>query len=414
MKQSNHFNSAMTRRDFTRKSLMLGGLCLLAPRLLKAEAGRSITLPFERGHRPLAAFPQKRPLMVMTTRPPQLETPFHMFNESTFTPNDAFFVRWHLANIPTTIDINQFRLTIHGRVQQPLSLSLDDLKRDFEAIEIAAVCQCAGNSRGFFHPRVPGGQWGNGAMGNALWTGIRLRDILERAGLQADAQQIRFDGLDQPVSQATPDFKKSLPINDALRDQIIIAYAMNGEPLPYLNGFPLRLVVPGWYATYWVKMLNDIEVLSSPDDNFWTAHAYKIPADPCACVVNPGESPNKVTPIGQMTVRSFITNYENGSVIPGGKPTVIKGIAFDQGYGIDQVLVSFDGGQHWQATRLGKDHGDFSFRQWELSFTPAAGKHYEIQNLAINRIGESQRTTPRWNPSGYMRNVIETLQVKAV
>ena len=166
--------------------------------------------------------------------------PLHIFNENVFTPNDALFVRCHLANIPTSIDINQLRLTVHGRVQQPLSLSLDDLKRDFENFEITAVCQCAGNSRGFFTPRVPGDQWGNGAMGNALWTGVRLRDILERADLQADAQQVRFDGLDKPVSQGTQDFKKSLLINETLREQMIVAYAMNGEPLPYLNGFPLR------------------------------------------------------------------------------------------------------------------------------------------------------------------------------
>ena len=401
-----------TRRDFVRSSVVLGGLSLLGSQLPKAFAEPGVSLPFERGKRPLVAFPQKRPLMVMTTRPPQLETPFHIFNESIFTPNDAFFVRWHLPNIPTKIDVDQFRLTVEGRVKQTLSLSLADLKHNFESVELAAVCQCAGNSRGYFTPRIPGGQWGNGAMGNALWTGVRLRDILTKAGLQADASLVRFNGMEQPVAQATPDFKKSLTVDDAVNENVLVAYAMNGEALPLLNGFPLRLVVPGLYATYWVKMLDHIEVLNSADQNFWTKHAYHIPADPCRCV-KPGESLGRTVPIGSMNVRSFITNLENGAVVTAGKPAMVKGLAFDGGHGIDQVLVSFDGGREWQAARLGKDYGDFSFRPWELVFTPTPGKNYEIKTKAVNRIGESQGTMPRWNPTGYMRNVIETVQVKA-
>ncbi len=150
--------TGLTRRHFLQTSAILGGLALVGNKLVRADDAPVIELPFERGKRPLVAFPQKRLLMVMTTRPPQLETPFHLFNESIFTPNDAFFVRWHLANIPTSLDLQSFRLTIRGRVEQVLSLSLQDLQRDFEQVELPAVCQCAGNSRGFFEPRVPGGQ----------------------------------------------------------------------------------------------------------------------------------------------------------------------------------------------------------------------------------------------------------------
>jgi len=349
--------------------------------------------------------------MVLTTRPPQLETPFSIFNENIFTPNDAFFVRWHLANIPTTIDLQTFRLTIRGRVRHPASFSLHDLQQSFEPVEIAAVCQCGGNSRGFSEPRVAGGQWGHGAMGNARWTGVRLRDLLGKAGIEQDAKHVRFDGLDQPVADGTPDFLKSLPIYDALVDHVLVAYAMNGEALPFLNGFPLRLVVPGWYATYWVKMLNDIEVLNEEDHNFWMNPAYRIPDNACGCL-EPGQKPTRTVPLSTMPVRSFITNVSDGTTLSIDQQTLVKGIAFDQGYGIDQVLFSSDGGQHWKAAKLGKDYGDFSFRPWQIKVSLKPGRSFQFQSLAINRIGESQQLHPQWNPHGYLRNAIETIQVR--
>lgn len=399
----------LTRRRFIQAGLTLGGLSFLGARTVNAGRSPAVDLPFPRGHRPLVAFPQKRPLMVMTTRPPQLETPFPLFNDHVFTPNDAFFVRWHLANIPITIDLDTFRLTIRGRVKHPYSLSMDELKKDFEPVDIAAVCQCAGNSRGFFKPRVAGGQWGHGAMGNAVWTGVRLRDLLEKAGMEQDARRIRFDGLDRPVANTTPDFLKSLSVNDAFGDHVLVAYAMNGEPLPFLNGFPLRLVVAGWYATYWVKMLHDLEVLNEDDHTFWMDPAYRIPDNACGCL-QPGEKSVQTVPISTMPVRSFITNISHGASIPGG-PTLVKGIAFDQGYGIDQVLFSLDGGTHWEATTLGRDYGDFSFRPWEIRVSLRPRHQYQLQALAINRIGESQQLHAKWNPNGYLRNAVETVHI---
>ncbi len=403
-------SNKLTRRRFLQALLTAGGLTALGKPPVWAAPTPSMTLPFERGTRLLAAFPEKRPLMVMTTRPPQLETPFSLFNENIFTPNDAFFVRWHLANIPATVDLQTFRLKIRGRVKNPVSFSLKDLQEKFEPIEVAAVCQCAGNSRGFSEPRVAGGQWGHGAMGNALWTGVRLRELLEEAQLEKDAKQIRFDGMDRPVADATPDFLKSLPLDVATADQVLVAYSMNGEPLPMLNGFPLRLVVPGWYASYWVKMVNDIEVLHDEDRNFWMNPAYRIPDNACGCV-EPGEKAVSTIPLSTMKVRSFITNVADGENISSGSRVPIKGIAFDQGYGIDRVLFSSDGGQHWKAAKLGKDFGDFSFREWETHVSLKPGQSYQLQSLAINRIGESQQLHPQWNPSGYLRNAVEAVQV---
>ena len=407
-----HLNSdGLTRRRFLQTSLIAGGLSTFGVQTARGKSPESIELPFRRGQRQLVAFPEKRPLMVMTTRPPQLETPFPIFNEDVFTPNDAFFVRWHLANIPTTVDLQTFRLTIRGRVKEPLSFSLTDLQKQFEPVEVAAVCQCAGNSRGFSKPRVAGGQWGHGAMGNAIWKGLRLRDLLEKVGIESDAQHVRFDGLDRPVADGTPDFLKSLPLNEALADHVLVAYAMNGQPLPFLNGFPLRLVVPGWYATYWVKMLNDIEVLNQEDHSFWMDPAYRIPDNACGCL-EPGEKATHKIPISTMKVRSFITNIADGATIDIGTKILVKGIAFDQGYGIDQVLFSSDGGQHWKAAKLGKDYGNFSFRQWEIAVSLKPGRPYQLQTLAINRIGESQQLHPKWNANGYLRNAVETIHVR--
>src|SRR6478672_5566605 len=233
-----------------------------------AYAADQIQLPFGNGERALVKYPQKRPLIQMTTRPPQLETPFSVFDEGVITPNDAFFVRYHLANIPLDIDPETFSVEIKGTVDKPLKLSLADIKK-LPAIEIVAVNQCSGNSRGFFTPRVAGGQLANGAMGNARWKGVPLKTVLDKAGVQASAKQVTFGGMDGPVSDKTPDFAKALDLDHARDGEVMLAYSMNGQDLPVLNGFPLRLIVPGYYGTYWVKHLNEITVIDSVYDNFW-------------------------------------------------------------------------------------------------------------------------------------------------
>lgn len=410
----------LSRADFLSGAIGAGGLILAGwparvfgdAQLAAAGADSgTVTLPFANGIRQLVAYPQKRRLILLTSRPVQLETPFGIFDQGAFTPNDAFFVRWHLAGTPTSIDGNAHRIQVHGLVSTPLSLSVDDLKTRFEPVEIAAVCECAGNSRGFFSPRVPGGQWGNGAMGNAKWRGARLRDILNGAGIKAGAVQVRFNGLDTPALPQTPDFIKALDVDVAMSENVIVAYAMNGDPLPLLNGYPVRLVVPGWYATYWVKMLSDIEVIDAVEDNFWMKTAYRIPADPCACA-KPGEKV-KTVPVSRLTVRSFITNLADGDVVRAARMQTVRGIAFDSGYGIDRVLFSSDGGRSWTPATLGVDEGRYSFRRWEARFAPAAGREYSLMSMAINAIGETQRITPVWNASGYVRNSIERVRVRA-
>ncbi len=371
-----------------------------------------LPLPGGPGERPITtAFPQKGPMILQRTRPPLLETPFEVFDKGVFTPNNQFYVRWHWANIPTEVDAGKFRLAVRGQVDRELSLSLKDIG-SLPQFEIVAVNQCSGNSRGFFQPRVAGGEWANGAMGNARWTGVRLKDVLDRAGVKAGAVQVRFGGLDEPVVTGAPDFLKSLQIDHARDGEVMIAYAMNGEPLPLLNGFPLRLVVPGWYATYWIKMLNDIEVLNQPDDNFWMKTAYTIPDTPRADM-KPGQTGVKMVPINKMVPRSFITNLKQGATIRAGSPTRIRGIAFGGDTGVSKAEFSGDGGKSWQDARLGKDEGKYSFRIWDLEFTAPQKAEYTLLVRCTNNDGSIQPSESNWNPAGFMRNVIEATTVVA-
>ena len=404
------FHRMMTRRRLL-AAASAAGVTLSRPAW--AQSMVDLPLPGGPGARQITtSFPQKGPMILQRTRPPLLETPFEVFDKGVFTPNDQFYVRWHWALIPTDIDIDKFTLTVRGHVNQALSLSLNDILHGLPSVQLSAVNQCSGNSRGFFQPRVPGGQWANGAMGNALWSGVRLKDVLDKAGIKPGAVQVRFKGLDEPVVADAPHFMKSLDIDHARDGEVMIAYAMNGEQLPLVNGFPLRLVVPGWYATYWVKMLNDIEVLDQPDTNYWTKVAYTIPDTPHASI-KPGETDVKMVPINRMVPRSFITNIASGSKVNAATPTTLRGIAFGGDYGVASVDFSIDGGQSWRRAQLGKDEGKYGFRQWQTQLTlPAPGK-YSLLIRCANSNGVEQPDTANWNPAGFMRNVTESIDVVA-
>lgn len=401
------------RRLFLRQATAVGAMSALGGTAFSAFAAdpATVMLPFGNGLREMATFPQKRPLILLTSRPPQLETPFSVFDESLLTPNDAFFVRYHWSGIPTSIDPQTYRLRIGGNVDTPLELSLDDVKRVAGQAQLIAVTQCSGNSRGFSTPRVGGGQSGNGAMGNARWSGVTLKSVLAKAGVKAGSVQVSFNGLDHPPVGNGPDFIKALDIDHALDGEVMLAWQMNDADLPMLNGYPLRLIVPGYYGTYWVKNLSDINVLDQPFSGFWMSTAYRIPDNACACTT-PGVA-TKMTPINRYNVRSFITNLSDGATIQAGRANRLRGIAFDGGYGITSVDVSSDGGQSWQSARLGQDLGKYSFREWTSSFTPPRPGSYELKVRATNRIGQSQPMEALWNPAGYMRNVVETTHVTA-
>ncbi|MEQ1859865.1 MAG: molybdopterin-dependent oxidoreductase [Chthoniobacteraceae bacterium] len=399
-------NPALSRRDFLRHAALLAASTALAEDAI-------VRLPFDNGERSLVKYPQKRPLLRLSARPPQLETPFAVFNEGLTTPNDAFFVRYHLSGSPPPREVlapEAFRVQVLGKVKTPLKLSVEELKAKFEPVEIVAVNQCSGNSRGFFQPRVPGGQLANGAMGNAKWRGARLKDVLEKAGLAPEAKQVLLNGLDAPPAPTVPDFIKAIDVGQALDPDLLLAYEMNGEPLPWLNGFPLRLVVPGHYGTYWIKHLHEITVVDETFKGFWMDPAYRIPDTECAAI-EPGTTAKHTIPISRFNVRSFITSLADGAKIKG--ETLVRGIAFDGGYGIREVLFSEDDGRSWRAAELGKDAGKYSFREWTIAFTPRRAGEYKLRVKATNRLGQSQPLDPLWNPAGYMRNVVETVHITA-
>jgi DMSO/TMAO reductase YedYZ molybdopterin-dependent catalytic subunit len=362
----------------------------------------------------LDALAGKKPLVKRSFRPPNYETPLEYFN-SLYTPNDAFFVRYHLAAIPE-VSTSAWRLRVGGdAVSSPREYALDDLRRQFELVEIAAVNQCSGNRRGLFEPNVPGIQWGYGGMGNARWRGVRLKDLLAKAGVRTDALEVVLDGADGPVMPATPDFVKSIPVAKALEANTLVAFEMNGEPLPRWNGAPARLVVPGWTATYWVKHLADVRVTAKTFDGFWMKTAYRVPAGAFPwSEAFASQATEANTPVTSIAVNSLVTNVASGQKVGAGRTLEVKGIAWDGGSGIRTVEVSADGGKSWRAAKLGEDAGPFSFRQWTYPFSAATAGRRTLAVRATSRSGAVQGTALVPNPSGYHHNLVQSVDVDVV
>ncbi|CAF0704570.1 Twin-arginine translocation pathway signal protein [Candidatus Methylacidithermus pantelleriae] len=369
--------------------------------------------PCWNGLGPLVSEPQKLPLIRLTDRPIQLETPRPYFLD-VFTPNAAFYVRYHLDGIPNAVDLKSWRLRLEGNFRRCLSFSFEELIRDFSPVSLVAVNQCSGNSRSRFFPRVAGAQWGNGAMGNAVWTGVRLKDLLSRAEPLPGTLQIQFQGLDTgkgPEGKGSHAFLKSLDLTDPALERSLVAYSMNGQPLPMLNGFPVRLVVPGKFATYWVKHLSWIRALKEKDSNFWMAQAYRIPATP-GNTIRPEDAARggwTTLPIGavDMPVRSFLIEPDGSSKLPVGMPVRLRGIAFSGGKGVERVEVSVDGGRSWMPAQLGSDWGPYSFRLWEKVWKPKRPGRFVVAVRAFDRMGHGQPEEPIWNPGGYLWHSVE-------
>jgi len=405
----------ITRRDFLKR--IAGGVTACAggaliPRIaLSGTASQGLPeLPAE----VMGALPGKQALIKRSFRPPNFETPVTYFN-TPFTPNDAFFVRYHLANIPK-VNVQDWKLRIGGEsVEKPLEFTLEELKSRFESVEIAAVCQCAGNRRGMVRPHVHGIQWGYGAMGNARWKGVRLKEVLNQAGLKKDTVEVVFDAADSGMIAQTPDFAKSLPIAKALDENTLIAFEMNGEPLPHWNGFPVRLVVPGWTATYWVKHLTSIDAIAKPFEGYWIKTAYRLPKEAFPMQERFLSQENQMnTPITEMMVNSLITNIESGQRFRLSQSIDLKGIAWDGGYGIQQVEVSIDEGKSWREAVIGDDYGRFSWRQWHFRFKPHKKGSYRLMVKATNRSGVTEPLQLIPNPAGYHHNLVQTIDLQVI
>jgi DMSO/TMAO reductase YedYZ molybdopterin-dependent catalytic subunit len=360
----------------------------------------------------LHALPGKARLIKKTFRPPNYETPVEYFR-TPYTPNRAFFVRWHLAGIPQ-INVKEWSLSVGGEsAERELKLTMNDLRKDFTPAEVSAVCLCSGNRRGLFEPRVTGVEWGVGAMGNAVWRGVRLKDVLQKAGVKSDALEVVLDGADHPALDKTPDFVKSIPLEVALDDNTLIAFEMNGLALPHWNGFPARLVVPGWTGTYWVKGLTSVKVVAKPEKNFWMSAAYRLPRGRFKTPSFKSQVTEANEPITTMVVNSLITSLKSGQQVPRGKPIEVRGIAWDGGAGIAKVEVSADGA-NWSPAKLGKDLGRFSFREFAFSIPMREAGAVVVMARATSVSGEAQTHELIHNPAGYHHNVIQRLYVEIV
>jgi DMSO/TMAO reductase YedYZ molybdopterin-dependent catalytic subunit len=390
------------RRFLLGSSSALGASLLLPNRLIAAAnadlpAGAVVSAVMD-------ALPGKRPLIKRSFRPPNYETPLAFYRQA-LTPNDAFYVRWHMG-VPD-VALAEWRLRVAGPAAiTPREFTHPELLRKFKAHEVVAINQCSGNRRGLFTPHVPGVQWGYGAMGNAVWRGVRLKDVLEDAGLAAGALEVKADGADAPTLTG-PDFVKSLPMWKALDADTLIAFEMNGEPLPRWNGFPARLVVPGWTATYWTKALTELSVLDRPFDGFWMKTAYRVPRGLFGASGFDSQDTEQNSPITAIRVNSLVIDPAPGATLPVNRRSEVLGIAWDGGSGISNVEVSLDGGASWREARLGRDLGRYSWRQWRFSLKPAQAGAFTLMARARARDGSTQADTLIPNPAGYHHNVVQ-------
>jgi DMSO/TMAO reductase YedYZ molybdopterin-dependent catalytic subunit len=404
----------MISRRHLLQSAGAAGAAALLPSIARAQSAATMLTPGVpngiAGYAVMGRLPGKQPLIQLADRPPNYEAPLEYF-QTPITPNDKFFVRYHLADIPD-VKVETYKIKVDGDgATNAFELTLDDLKK-MPSVEIAAVNQCSGNRRGLSTPHVPGVEWGYGAMGCAKWKGVKLKDVLAKAGVKKETIEVAFNGADGPVFDKTPDFIKSVPLWRAMDDSTIIAYEMNGQPLPHFNGFPARLVVPGWTGTYWMKHLIHIDVRTTPQGGFWMKPAYRIPV---------GEFPVRdrfitqedatSTPITEIVVNSLITSHRDGAKVKAGR-VAVSGMAWDGGYGISKVEVSTDGGKTWSSAKLGQDLGKYAFRPWSLDLHVKRGKT-TVMVTATNTIGQTQVSKLLFNGAGYHNNVMQSITLSA-
>jgi len=401
----------MERRDFFKKAITVAGSATIGGSAL--EAAKTVH-PVDNQKVSDIAFPEKRPLITYSDRPPLLESPREVFT-SALTPNDLFFVRWHMPIIPTYINSRTFTIHINGEVETELKLSLKELKTQFEQVELTAVLQCGGNNRTAFKPTASGIQWGIGAMGCAHWKGVRLKDVLKKAGLKKEAAWIGFNGEDKAVYNETANFVRELKL-EHLDDNIILAYEMNGEDLPYLNGYPLRLIIPGVYSDSWIKMISNITATKEKQQLHFMEKAYRIPDNECECET-PQKLVKKTKPIEEMNINSIIGYPVTGTKVKNDSSLVVRGVAFDGGHGIEKVQISIDGGQLWADANLDDGSaGKYAYRAFTYTFNPKNSGKLTIMSKASNKKGEEQPFAKniQWNHGGYKYNGIDAVTVEVI
>lgn len=388
---------ALVRRaSLPRRAFLYGaaavGVGLWLPRRLHAESSSSSPGP-------------GGGLIELSSRPQNYESTLDAF-ATRLTPVERFYVRGHFDT--PTIDVATWRLAIDGLVEEPASLSLGELEK-LPQYDVEAVLQCAGNGRALMQPRVPGVQWTKGAMGNARWRGPRLKDVLRKARPKSAATMLQMEGIDRPVMATTPRFIRGVPLAKAMHDDTIVALQMNGKPLSRAHGAPARLVMPGWVADGWTKWLGTLTVLPDEPRGFFYDTAYRFPTTPG----EPGKPvpPEQMKPMHELLVKSVIVQpFSSSSALTAGRHKV-SGVAFSGGgRKVVRVDVRVDGGP-WTRARIVEDGGRYGFSVFQQDVTLSPGTHV-VQSRATDEAGAVQPDVAVWNPSGYLHNAIDTVDVR--
>jgi DMSO/TMAO reductase YedYZ molybdopterin-dependent catalytic subunit len=369
-----------------------------------AQAPRQAGAPGARTLRAGVELYGKDKLIIRSLRPPDFETPVSLLN-TYITPNDAFYVRSHMP-IPQ-VDAAAFALKVGGEVNSPLTLSVDEIRK-LPAHTITVTLECAGNGRGFFQPALAGIQWEKGAVSTARFTGARMADVLKKAGVTTAGINVEMHAADRPPG-TMPAFVRQVPMAKAMHPDTLIAYAMNGEPVPLVHGFPLRAIIPGWEGAYSVKWLNALNVLAKDSDSFWVASGYRYPTRRVA----PGAAVDAkdMAPLTGLVVKSLITTPADGSTHAVGKVQV-GGFAWAGEDDIKAVDISLDNGATWRPARLTGEQARYSWRRFEFEFNAARPESQLILSRATDSRGRMQPALSQWNPSGYLWNQFDSIRIE--
>lgn len=353
-----------------------------------------------------AAEPDEVALIVRSRRPIDLETPVTALTDR-ITSNDVLFVRSHFGH--PVVNPESWTLQIDGLVERPSTWTLKDLHA-LESVETTAVLQCAGNGRAFFQPRIPGLAWERGAVGNVVCGGVRLRDLLDRAGLRAGAAHVHFLGADGPPAPKTPAFLRSVPLDKVIAEGTILATTMNGAPLPVLHGGPLRLIVPGWTGNHWLKWVRSLTVSRDEAPGFYMQTGYRIPRTPAPpdAVLTPAD----LVPVTTMNVKSLITAPGEGDRLRLG-PRMIQGVAWTGEGHVTSVEVKV-GDDAWRAAQFLDERDQWGWRRWSLAWTPERPGAVVLRARATDSQGQTQPDLSPWNKSGYLWNGIDAVKCEVV
>ena len=346
----------------------------------------------------------KEKLLTRSLRPPDFETPVALL-DSYITPIEHFYVRSHLP-VPAQLDAATWALKVGGEVNSPVSLSIDEIKK-LPAVTITMTLECAGNGRAFFDPSVAGIQWEKGAVGTARFTGARLSDVLKRVGVKTTARNVEMHAADRPLG-TMPAFVRQVPMAKAMHPDTLLAYDMNGQPIPAVHGFPLRAIVPGWEGAYSIKWLTTLNVLDKDSDSFWVATGYRYPTRRVA----PGAAVDAkdMAPLIGLAVKSLITKPAAGASFPAGQ-VAVGGFAWAGENDITKVDVSVDNGATWQAARLTGEQAKYSWRRFEYEFAATKPESVLILSRATDSKGNIQPAVSQWNPSGYLWNQYDSVRI---